>query len=50
MDITGHWLNVRQRSCQAMGNQWNSYCGAKKISTSMQINGGWKNPLHNVFR
>ncbi len=41
MDIIRHWLNVKQGSCQAMGNQWNSHCGVEESRTIRQINGGW---------
>ncbi len=40
VDITRHWLNVKQGSCQAMGNWWNSRCGAKERRIVRQISGG----------
>jgi hypothetical protein len=33
VDITRHWLNVWQESCQAMGSQRNFHCGAKERRT-----------------
>ncbi len=40
MDITGHELNVRQGSCQAMWSQWIFCCGADERRTRRQISGG----------
>jgi hypothetical protein len=34
MDITGHWLNVKQGSYQVMGSQQNSCCGAEERKTT----------------
>ncbi len=39
MDIVGHWLNVRQESCQAIGNRQKYCCGVEETRTSKQING-----------
>ncbi len=40
MDITGHLLNVRQESCQAMGSRRDSCYGAEERRTTRQISGG----------
>jgi hypothetical protein len=40
VNITGHSLNVRQGSCQAMGSWRNSHSGAEERRTTRQISGG----------
>jgi len=39
VNIIGHWLNVKQRSCQAMGSRWNSHCGTEERIIAKQISG-----------
>jgi hypothetical protein len=41
VDITRHWLNVKQRSCQVMGSWWNFCRGIEERQTIRQMSGGW---------
>jgi hypothetical protein len=43
MDIIGHWLNVRQRNCLAMGSRWNFQCGVEERKIVRKISGGMGN-------
>ncbi len=41
MDITEHWLNVRQVATKLWGSRWNCHYGVEDRSTARWINGGW---------